>query len=245
MDTHGFAHGLRHQTQCPQALASVQQPPILLRCIACNTFSKSLVQSCPFHHPHEVYSRQQVPQECCCPCFHCHFSQTQFSSTTLSSLGTKVISIPSFVQAGKKAYCGSPCIMQQTCTWTTRNFNSHDTLDKISYMPPHLLCHVQVLRQWWRCARDHTCQDHVFPLCWRVGRIFDLIMPAASSLLINIRVGGVAFHATEPDDAASHTPAACVTNGGCFLRGGTSDCTDISPILIVGWKSVGGAFRIP
>ena len=44
-------------------------------------------------------------------------------------------------------------------------------------------------------------------------------MLAASSLLIHIRGGGVALHASEPDDVASHTPAALLTNGGCFICG--------------------------
>ena len=35
-------------------------------------------------------------------------------------------------------------------------------------------------------------------------------MLAAFSFLINIRVGGVALHASEPIDAASHSPAACL-----------------------------------
>ena len=49
---------------------------------------------------------------------------------------------------------------------------------------------------------------------------------------INIRVG-VALHASDPDDDDAHTPAACLTNGGCFPFGGTLTGTDTSPTLIV------------
>ena len=52
-------------------------------------------------------------------------------------------------------------------------------------------------------------------------------------------------HASEPDDADSHTPAACLTNGDCFLSGCSLTCTDTSPTIIVGGNFVGGAFRIP
>ena len=48
-------------------------------------------------------------------------------------------------------------------------------------------------------------RSHVSPLDGVPTRILNLIMLAASSLLINIRVGGVVHHAAEPDDAASHS----------------------------------------
>ena len=43
------------------------------------------------------------------------------------------------------------------------------------------------------------------------------------SFRINIRVGGVTIH----------TPAACLTNGGCLLCDATLTCTDTSPTPIV------------
>ena len=61
---------------------------------------------------------------------------------------------------------------------------------------------------------------------------------AASSSRINT-------HASDPDDAGSHTPAACFYQGGCLLFSGTLTCTDTSPILIVSGNFVGGAFRMP
>ena len=45
----------------------------------------------------------------------------------------------------------------------------------------------------------------VSPLAGGPGRVLNLIMLAASSFLINVRVCRVAFHTSEPDDAASRT----------------------------------------
>ena len=58
--------------------------------------------------------------------------------------------------------------------------------------------------------------------------LHDSGMLATSSFRTNIRVRGVALHPSYPDDADSHAPAACLTNGGCFLCGGASNCTNTS-----------------
>ena len=77
---------------------------------------------------------------------------------------------------------------------------------------------------------------YVLPFAGESGRILNLTMLAASSLLINIRDGGVALRESEPD-AASHTRAACFDHGRLV-------CETLTP-LIVGGNFVGGAFRIP
>ena len=68
-----------------------------------------------------------------------------------------------------------------------------------------------------------------FPMVGGPRKIPSLIKLAVSSFWIGIRLGGVALLASDPDDTGSHSPAACLPRGGCFLCGGTLTCTDTSP----------------
>ena len=67
----------------------------------------------------------------------------------------------------------------------------------------------------WRHAVDHICQDHCIPFGWRPMRNCQPHHARCVILLISIHEMGVAFHESE-QDAASNTPAACLTVGGCF-----------------------------
>ena len=70
------------------------------------------------------------------------------------------------------------------------------------------------------------------PLVRGADGTLSLLMLAAPSFRINIRVGGIALHTSNPDDADSRTPAVRLHNGSSFLCGGTLTCTDPSPTLI-------------
>ena len=97
----------RHLLQVLQE--GVDALALLLRSIPDNRFLKSDSALCAAT---AIFHKSQKQELC-----------TFFSPTTGHlSLGTQEISMSSFEPSGTKAYCGSPCTIQQICPWSTRNF---------------------------------------------------------------------------------------------------------------------------
>ena len=245
-----------------QASTSVQQPSALLRKSACDTFPKSqimllrpattLLTSIPsnkFITSDEVF---------CAVATATSNTETRITRThrrlSRHQGNPNLVVRPSWNKSVRWITLQNPVTLhlvhKKTLTLKCLNqfVQSHDSpihVEDLENGLLHLLGRSHTIWPCWRRAGDHAGQHCRFPFGPRVQRVVTLIKLAASSLRINFRVGGVALHATDPDDTDFHTPTACLTNGGCSLCDGTLTCTDTSPTPIVDGNFVGGAFYIP
>ena len=191
----------------------------------------------------------QVSRVYGCYHHHCHSSKQKPgsgsfvpSSLTGHRVGTKVISISSIEPAGTNAYCGSPCNIQLTRTWSNCVY-SYDSSIHVKHLEDSLLHLLSLAHKMWLCWRragDHTGQPFFFPSgrrAWRSSescqacRVLASDKQTSTHQIQMIPIPTLLQHA-EPSSA-------------CVLRGDALTCTDTSPTRIVGGNFVGGLSSSP
>ena len=159
-----------------QALASVQQLPILLRSSARNTFFQSLVL---FPHTFSVLAmpvpKKHVPPEAGCWCFFTTISfKPSFKPDTFILRHHPLVSreqghLKLAGRASRKEgmLLGHLALSNGlACTiFSIPMIPSPNHGQDLVHGFPHLLCHVHTIWRCWRCAGNQTCQDHSFSLC--------------------------------------------------------------------------------
>ena len=175
----------------------VQHPPLFLRNITCDTFPRSFVMPLQTATAlHATSSSRVIRLSVLSMSLLMKKPRARGFASSLTthhpSLGGKTKNL--IVRA---SWDKSTLWIQQTCSWSTRNFPlwsaqtiwSNPTTPKnhvndLENELSHLLFQVNITRLSWRCGGDHTGQHCQLPFCWRAGGPQSLIMPAVSSLVI-------------------------------------------------------------